>query len=236
LELGGEKEYQNLDNMNRLTRLLLYIFILIVLFWKIGYFPEWHWLLLELILWIIFLKIGLKSGFIILPIIFLINLHLIHLFVIVDWQYNFDLEKINITNPEYFKIIDRYRYDDVGMIYRLRMKFYQNWLVGLLWIDSIARILSIGYWVKLLGFSGFSLLICGFKKIYSIPKLFWACVIWILTVALSSGLAIMLDDQRAWIMAIIPITFLISKGLSTETFKKYYWVWLLMLIVDLITK
>lgn len=222
--------------INRQAKPFLFLFILIVLFWKIGYFPEWHWLLLELILWIVFLKIGLKSGIIILPIIFLINLHIIHLFSIVDWQYNFDLEKINITNPEYFKIIDRYRYDDVGMIYRLRMKFYQNWLVVLLWIDSIARILSIGYWVKLLGFSGFSLLICGFKKIYSIPKLFWAYVIWILTVALSSGLAILLDDQRAWVMAIIPIAFLINEGLSTKSFKKYYWVWLLVLIVDLVTK
>jgi len=210
--------------------------ILGVFWWRVGYVPEIQWIFLCLLLWVIWMKWGFKTAILVLPILFFLNLQVNSLFGIDGWKMNFNLEKINLTNPAYFKIIDRYRYDDVGMPYRLRMVFYQNWQTVFLWIDSTFKILSIGHWVRLLGFSGFGLLILGIKNLLNDKKRLWLYLVWILTVAFSSGMVILLDTKKAWTLATIPIVLLISEGVKNDRFKKYGWVFLLVFIVDVILK
>ena len=82
-------------------------------------------------LWVVFL-IG----------IFTINLNINKLLSVEAGRSSVDVERINISNPAYKLMVDKYRYDDVQMPYKLRQIFYGNWQLGWLWVDSVLKILS----------------------------------------------------------------------------------------------
>jgi len=163
---------------------------------------------------------------IVLPVLFFLNLYINHLWSIN----NFDLEKINLTNPQYLKLIDKYRYDDVGMIYTLRMWFYSAWLNVFLWIDSILKILSPVFWVRTLGFSGAFLACLGLNKINK--KWWW----WFLAVVVSAGLGILIDTKMAVVLALPVIVLTMLSGLKSKFVHKYWWILIILVAVDLILK
>lgn len=214
----------------------------LVLTWLLVF--NWHggwginievWLLVLVgLLWVAFAR-HRKLTFPILVVLFFINLHINKLFGINDWHLNFDFEKINLSNPEYLKIIDKYRLNDVWTPYRLRTWFYQGWMNIFLWIDSVFKILSPIFWVRLMGFGGSTVFFVGlvdFLKNKSNLKYIW----WMVAVVLSSGLGIQLDTRTEIVLALPVLILIMAGGLNNGWVRKKWWLVGLLVFVDLILK
>ena len=175
-------------------------------------------------LWILFLVM-----------IFFLNLSLNKLLTIEpSGRFNFDLERINITNPAYQKTVARYRFDDVEMTYRVRNIFYSNWQLGILWVDSTLKILSPLFWLRLLGYSGLTLFGLGVYQIIShFEAKYWYSISWILTVIASSGLGIMIDSKMSVILAFPVILQFLWLGFRSKNFSRIKWYWIGLVIIDL---
>lgn len=194
-----------------------------------GLAVEWWVYIAIVILWVLYVKFN-KIGFILLVLLFFLNLHINHLFNINSLGLDFNFEKINITHPSYVGMIDKYRYDDLTLPYTLRYIFYSKWLMIFCWLDSTLGILSPIFWVRVLGLSGVALMILGLTKIN--PKSWW----WLLVVCISSGLGILVDTKTAIILSLPVVVMAMAKGLDHNLFKKYWWTLLVLMVIDLILK
>lgn len=214
------------SNLVKIATVILWI---LIFNWRGGFglSVEWWVYVVVLGLWLGYVWFN-KVGFLMLIPLFLINLYINHLFSFKGMDFN--LEKINLTNPQYIKLIDRYRYDDVGMPYRLRMMFYQNWLNVFLWIDSTFKLMSPVFWLRVLGFGGFVLAALGIVK--TKIKYWW----WLLVVVASSGLGILVDTKTAVVLSLPVVVIILANGLDHKLVKKYWWIMGLLLMLDLILK
>ncbi|MFZ2153272.1 MAG: hypothetical protein WAV41_04495 [Microgenomates group bacterium] len=204
---------------------------IIVLNWKngLGLNIDWWVYILAIGLWWGYNK-NIKFSWIFLFILFFLNLSINHLFGFSQGGFSFDWEKINLTHPSYLELIDKYRYDDVAMFYRLRMIFYQPWLTVFLWIDSTLKILSPIFWTRVLGIGGTVLLYLGLLQTY---KNYWW---WLLTVTISSGLGILIDTKTAVILALPAVILTMVDGYKNFNLKKYGGFLILIFLIDLIIK
>jgi len=218
------------NNFKHINIFLSIIWILIFN-WNNGFGLEIEWwvYVVAAVLWILYLKFN-KISFLILFLLFFLNLHINHLFGFSGYKLNFDIERINIFKPDYIKLIDKYRYDDVGMLYRFRMLFYSNWLLIFYWLDSFLKIFSPLFWVRIYGFSGF------FVTIFGLFKTKYKYLLWLLIVCLSSSLAILYDTKTAVFLTLPVSVIILANGLNSIIVKKYWWIVLILFIVDLIQK
>lgn len=183
------------------------------------------------LMWAAFVKWGRRS-WPILIILGLINLRINELLSIEGWmKFSFNLEKINLTNPAYLKIIERYWHDNLLIPYRIRTIFYGNWMLVFLWIDSALKLLSPIYWIRLWGFSLSLVMGLGVEKILKENK--WLIpTLWLSAVVATSALGIMIDTRKSLILALPVVVQLIIYGVKNKRFAKLKWIILMLIIID----
>ena len=195
----------------------------------------WVWLVVGLG-WLV-VKKWPRVLWLFLPVLFLVNLHILGLFGIERVvEPNFNLEKINITSPGYEKIIERYEYDDVWIPYSIRGTFYGEWMKGILWLDSMLVYLSPIFWLRTLGMAGLAVLFLGVYEYWKKNKrLNWAWW-WFIGVVMSCGLGIMVDSKTAVVLALPAIGAGLYGGLKSSWASKYWYVLVVIGLIDLIVR
>jgi len=219
-----------MKNKSNIFNIIL-VFGWILLFnWNHGFGLSISWwvYILTIVLWFLYVKFS-KFCFVILFIL-LLNLHINHLFTINNRFFDFNLERFVLFKPEYIQLVSKYKYDDVFMPYRLRTMFYQNWLTIFFWIDSFLKILSPLFWSYVLGFSGLLVAIIGIFKVN------FKYILWLLGVCLSSSLAILYDTKTAVFLALPALVCILSEGINSKFVKHYWWVIVVLIIIDLAQK
>ncbi len=179
-----------------------------------------------------------KSWFLILPILFLLNLSLNELFVfdIRSLDYSFDWEKMVITNPGNIKMIDRYWHENLFLPYRIRNIFYLPWLLVFSWLNLIFKLISPVFLIRVIGYSGFFLLFLGIIKFVQEKNKKWFFILWALTIIMSSGLGILVDSKKAMVLTIPAIIYFIYLAIKKNKIKKVWICWFILFLIDLILK
>jgi hypothetical protein len=216
---------------NNFLNIFLSLAWILVFTWNNGFGLEISWwvYIVAIILWILYLKFN-KILLLILFLLFFLNLHINHLFGISNWKFDFNIDQINITNYKYIEIVNRYRLENIFIPYKIRMIFYSSWLMIFYWLDSFFKIISPLLWVRVLGFSGF------FVAIFGLFEAKQKYLIWFVTVCLSSSLAILYDTKTALILTLPVVVLILANGLNTKIVKKYWWIVLILMVIDLIQK
>jgi len=90
------------------------------LFLKVFLLPLWLIVLIIFLLWLSIKKP--KSLWIVVPILFFVDLWINNLFTLdlTTFNYSFDWEKMVISNPGYLKLIERYWHEDLWLPFRIR--------------------------------------------------------------------------------------------------------------------
>lgn len=210
---------------------LLSIFWIIIFTWNNGLGIEVSWwvYLVMILLWCLYLKFD-RLSIIILFILFFLNLNVNHLFRIDNYRLDFDVDRINLTYYRYFELLKGYQLENVYIPYRLRLVLYSNWLMIFYWLDSTLKLLSPIFWIKVLGFGGSLIALFGIFKTKS--KNLW----WILVVCFSSGLGILIDTKSAIFLAFPAIVTIMSDGIQSKQVKKYWWIIVIWLLIDILQK
>jgi len=179
-----------------------------------------------------------KSWFLILPILFLLNLNLNELFVfdIRSLKYSFDWEKMVITNPGNIKMLDHYWHENLFLPYRIRNIFYSPWLLGFSWLNLIFKLISPVFLIRIIGYSGFFLLFLGIIQFVREKNKKWFFILWALTITMSSGLGILVDSKKAMVLTIPSIVCFMYLATRKNKIKKIWICWLILFLVDLILK
>jgi hypothetical protein len=179
-----------------------------------------------------------KSWFLILPVLFLLNLNLNKLFVfdIKSLDYSFDWEKIVITNPNNIEMVDHYWHEDLFLPYRIRNIFYSPWLLGFSWINLIFKLISPVFLIRVIGYSGFFLLFLGIIQFIREKNKKWFFVLWASTIIMSSGLGILVDSKKAMVLTIPAIIYFIYLAIKKNKIKKVWICWFILFLIDLILK
>lgn len=187
---------------------------------------------------LILLKTQKKWWYIWLAVLFLINLAVNKLFTVEirPFGYSFNFEKIIITNPGNLDLIKKYWSEDLWMLYRLRNIFYSSFLVVLLWIDSVLKLLSPVFWIRILGYSGFLVTFLGIIRYFKNKVKSLAWIWYFMTIILSSALGILIDSKSAVILALPVIIYWMYLGITDKNFDKYKKWWCLLLIIDFLLK
>lgn len=177
-----------------------------------------------------------KTGFFILPLLFLSTLYLNKLFTfkITPFEYSFDWEKIVISNPNNIRLIENFWHENLWMFYRIRNLFYSYWLLGFSWLDLIFKLLSPIFLIRVLGYSGFFLFFLGVIRFIKDKNRKWQPVLWILTVTMASGLGILVDSRKAIILAIPAIINFIFWTIKQKNFNNFWVYWVILFLIDLI--
>jgi len=179
-----------------------------------------------------------KSWFLILPVLFLLNLSLNKLFVfdIKSFTYSFDYEKIVITNPNNIKMIDHYWHEDLLLPYKIRNLFYSPWLLCFSWLDLTFKLISPVFLVRIIGYSGSFLLFLGIIEFIRDKNRKWFFCLWVLTVILSSGLGILVDSKKAMVLAIPSIIYFMYLAIRQNKLNKLWVYWVILFLIDLILR
>ncbi len=179
-----------------------------------------------------------KSWFLILPVLFLLNLSLNKLFVfdIKSFTYSFDYEKIVVTNPNNIKMIDQYWHEDLLLPYKIRNLFYLPWLLGFSWLDLTFKLMSPAFLVRIIGYSGSFLLFLGIIEFIKDKNRKWFFCLWGLTVVLSSGLGILVDSRKAMVLAVPSVIYFIYLAVRNNKLNKLSIYWVILFLIDLILR
>lgn len=220
-----------MKNKSNIFRIILALGWILFFTWNNGFGLEidfWVYIVAG-ILWILYLRFN-KIGFLILLILFFINLNINHLFGISGYKFIFNIDQINITNYKYIETINRYRLENIFIPYKLRVLLYSSWLLLFYWLDSFFKILSPLFWSRVLGFSG---LFVGFVGIFKTKFMF---TLWLLVVCLSSSLAMLYDTKTAVVLALPALICILSQGINSSFVKKYWWIVVILVIIDILQK
>lgn len=213
------------------SSMIIAIVWVLVFSWNNGFGLEIGWWVYFVagFFWFLYLRFR-KLRVLILFLLFFLNLHINHLFQIRGFTPEFDFERMVLFKPDYIRLIEKYRYDDVWMPFRVRNLFYSGWLMIFYWLDSFFKLISPLIWSRILGLSGLFVIILGIFKVKM--KYLW----WIITVCLSSGMSILYDTKTAFILGLPAIVLVLSKGFESKIVYKYWWIVLILMIVDLVQK
>lgn len=207
------------------------------LFYKVFDF-SWWLVILFLLMWFLFLKLPKKFSWIFLVVLFFLVLFINKLFTVHlnPLVYSFDWEKIVWTNPGYLKLINRYWQEDLWLPFRIRNLFYSSWLLFFSWLDLVFKLLSPVFLIRMLGFSGFTLILSGLIQFFKNKKKNWCPLIWWLVVVMSSGCGMLTDSKKSLILALPAIIYFMYLGIKNKSFNNYQKYWWILLIIDIILK
>lgn len=197
------------------------------------------WTLVALVLAMLWLSIKKpKSLWIVIPILFLLDLWVNNLFSVnlKPLVFSFDWEKIVMTNPGYLKLIERYWQEDLWLPFRLRNIFYSPWLLLFSWLNLLFKLWSPTFLIQVLGYSGCFLFILGLVEYFkSKERKIWP-FLWYLTVTVASALGMLIDSKSALILALPAIIYFMYRGVKNKSFDEWWIIWLILIVVDLLIK
>jgi hypothetical protein len=177
-----------------------------------------------------------KFGLIILPILFLFTLNINKLLNFNNFRYSFDWEKIVLTNPKYLLLINQYWKENLFLPYKIRNIFYLPWLLILNWLDLIFKLLSPSFLSITLGYSGLIILSLGLINYFKKINKNWTPLIWTLTVLIASGIGILVDSNKAIILALPGLLYFLLCGIKSKYFNFLWKYWLIFLIIDILLR
>jgi hypothetical protein len=104
------------------------------------------------------------------------------------------------------------------------------------YFTGIAKLLSPLFWIRIIGFSGFSLFLLGWIDYFKKGFRRWYVGFWFLVVILSSAWRVLGDTVTAMYLSIPAVTVLIFRGTKSNFFRKYQFYWWLIFLLDLLLK
>ena len=122
------------------------------------------------------------------------------------------------------------------MPYSLRNVFYGSYLKIIPWIGGVFKLLSPTLWVKMLGFSGFSLLLLGMILYFKNTNKNIIFLYLFGGIIFSSALRVLGDSVVAIYLTIPIIIYLIGLGINNKIFKKFYIFWYGLVIIDILLR
>jgi len=206
------------------------------LFLKVFLLPLWLIVLIIFLLWLSIKKP--KSLWIVVPILFFVDLWINNLFTLdlTTFNYSFDWEKMVISNPGYLKLIERYWHEDLWLPFRIRNIFYSSWLLFFSWLNLVLKLWSPKFLILVLGYSGFFIFVLGIIEYFKNKKRIIWPLFWWLTVTWASALGILVDSKSALILALPALFFYMSLGVKGLNFRKLWIIWLILIVVDILIK
>lgn len=224
--------FKNKENV--IVVLVLLVSAYFVRFWQ----TPWWINLSMILLWLGMVKIKPKYSWIFLIVLVIINLNLNRLlyFKINPLSISFDVEQSFWNYPGIRSSILRYKQEGLWLPFRLRGCFYSLYLVFFSYLSGVAKLISPLFWVRIIGFSGFTLFLLGiisyfkngFKKNY--------VGFWFLLIILSSACRVLGDTVTAVYLTVPVITVLLVKGIRSDFFKKYQFYWYLIFLLDILLR
>jgi hypothetical protein len=190
---------------------------------------------LAIILFLILGSVLVRKKFLVwfwlLPILFLLTLYVNNFFSI----FSFDWEKMVIGNKNFLYAIERLKNEGLWIPFTLRNILYSNWLLVFSWLNLIFKLLSPMFLIRALGY-GFFIFAYGIIDYLNDKTKKWWPVIWGATVVFASGLGVLVDSGNAIVLALPSIIYFLILGINTAKFKKYWKIWILLFVIDLILK
>ncbi len=199
---------------------------------------SWWVNLAMVLLWFGVIKLKPKYSWIFLVFLVLINLNLNRLlnFNGTLWGISFDREQSFWDYPGIRDSILRYKTEGLLFPYQFRKLFYSQYLVFFSYLTGVVKLLSPLFWVRIMGFSGFSLFLLGWIAYFKNGFKNWYVGSWFLVIILSSALRVLGDSMTAVYLTLPAVTIIILNGTKSEFFRKYQFYWWLLFLFDLLIK
>ena len=213
--------------------------VLVISLWMSRWGTISWWVnLVMILLWFGVIKLKPKYSWIFLVFLVLINLNLNRLlnFNGTLWGISFDREQSFWDYPGIRDSILRYKTEGLLLPYQFRRLFYSRYLVFFSYLTGVAKLISPLFWVKIMGFSGFSLFLLGWIAYFKNGFKNWYVGSWFLVIILSSALRVLGDSMTAVYLTLPAVTVIILNGTKSEFFKKYQFYWWLLFLFDLLIK
>jgi len=171
-----------------------------------------------------------------LGLLVLINLYLNRLLSVNfnPFKINFDTEQSFINYPGILNSILRYKEEGLWLVYPLRNLFYRNYLIILPWLTNFFKLLSPVFWIKLIGFSGFSLFLLGLCSYFNNKKRNNFVIIWFMLVIATSSLRVLGDTVIYGYLTLPMVFILIFQGTKSKIFYDYFYLWILLFTLDVV--
>jgi hypothetical protein len=149
---------------------------------------------------------------------------------------SFDAEQSFWNYPGIRTSILRYEQEGLWLFYSARGYFYSSYLIFFSYFNKVVNLLSPLFWVRIIGFSGFSLFLLGIISYFKNGFKKYYVGIWFVVIILSSALRVLGDSVTAIYLTIPVIFVLIREGLKSDFFKKYQTYWWLIFLLDLLLR
>ncbi|MFA5750168.1 MAG: hypothetical protein WC895_03020 [Candidatus Shapirobacteria bacterium] len=194
--------------------------------------------LITLVLWFLIVKFKNKIAWLVFLILILVNLYINRLlyFDINSWKVSFDLEQSFFKYPGIGEAIIRYRQEGLWIPYLLRNIFYSSYLILFSWISLIMKLLSPIFWVKMIGFSGFSLMVAGIIHFFKTKNKNYFMVWWFLLILITSSLRVLGDSFVAIYLTLPVIIYWLYLGFKSKLFENYHMYWYILFLIDLLLR
>jgi hypothetical protein len=192
--------------------------------------------LLTFVLWVLLFRLKLKHNWLIFIVLIPLNFYVNRLLSVNINPVNlsFDREQSFLSYTVINNSIGRYQNEGLWIMYSLRSLFYSNYLILFSWVSNILKILSLSFWIKILGFSGTILLILGLINFFKKNINFIKILSWIIVILITSSLRV-LGDSNTYILLLYPVLFyFVYLGTKSIYFIKYYYIWFLFFVLDII--
>jgi len=222
--------------INKNILFLILTVLILPLLPRILFVPWWLILLV-----LVFLCLSIrypKSLWVVVPFLFLLDLWINNLLTInfQSLTFSFDWEKIVLTNPGFLKLIERYWHEDLWLPFRLRNIFYTPGLLVLSSLNSLFKLWSPIFLIQVLGYSGCFLFILGLVEYFkSKNRKVWP-FLWFLTITAASALGMLVDSKNALILALPALVYFMYLGVSNKYFNKWWYIWLILIVIDISLK
>jgi len=194
--------------------------------------------LIMLICFFLVVKFNSKLNWLILLFLILMNLQINRLLYlnIHTWKISFDMEQSFLKYPGIIDSINRYRLEGLWIPYILRNIIYNKYLILLPWFSLVMKNLSLLFWIKILGFSGASLMTVGIVSWFKTRDKNYYLLYWFLLIIVTSSLRVLGDSQTAVYLTLPVVICWWYFGFKSKIFEKYSIYWYLLILVDLLLK
>lgn len=196
--------------------------------------------LIMLVLWFLVLKFKNKVSWLVFLflILILVNLYINRLLNIDinTGKVSFDLEQSFLKYPGIRESIIRYKQEGLWLPYFLRNIFYSSYLIIFSWISLIFKVLSPINWVKMLGFSGLSLMVAGIIYFFKSKNNNYFMLWWFFLIIITSSLRVLGDSVTGIYLTLPVVIYWLYLGFRSNLFERYHAYWYILFIIDLLLK
>lgn len=224
--------------MNKLDIFKVVILVLVLPISTKIFTIDFSVVLVMIVLWFLLFRFKAKIAWLVLLILIIINLQINRLlyFDLDSLKISFDFEQSFFKYPGIGESITRYKQEGLWLPFFFRNIFYSSYLIVFSLIGSFLKLMSPLFWVKILGFSGFSLMISGIIHFFKKNNKNYIFIWWFLLVIITSSLRVLGDNQIAVFLNLPVVIYWFYLGFKSNLFKKYYIYWYLLFVIDLLLR